>query len=77
MRALAHPEGATFAFSTEKWIDCPDTDDVTVGSTPGYMLLPTKRFAHSQAYVRATAQRHGFKVICNTSIVLAYAPTPP
>lgn len=50
--AAAHAlrPGGLFCFSTER------------GDGDGFRLLPTRRYAHGDAYIRALADRHGFAV---------------
>lgn len=48
--------GGVFCFSVEAW-DGP--------TPPGYVLLPTLRYAHAEAYLRELARTYGFDV-CQT-----------
>ena len=48
--ARALTPGGLFAFSTER------------GDGDGFRLLPTRRYAHGDGYIRALADRHGFTV---------------
>jgi predicted TPR repeat methyltransferase len=49
------------------------------GAVPGWgaQLLTSARFAHSDRYIRALCEKHGFRVLCHERIVLRTEETVP
>jgi predicted TPR repeat methyltransferase len=49
------------------------------GTVPGWgaQLLTSARFAHSDRYIRALCEKHGFRVLCHERIVLRTEETVP
>jgi len=57
--------GGVFCFSVEAWDGWSDADRVVASAlagSPGYVLRPTLRYAHSEAYVRSLATSAGLEV---------------
>ena len=58
VRRILQP-GACFAFTLERC--APEETKETKEADQGYRLLPTLRYAHSEAYVRRLADEYGFR----------------
>ena len=57
--------GGVFCFSVEAWDEASDlasNRERSSAEIPGYVLRPTLRYAHSEAYVRSLARAAGFEV---------------
>ena len=57
--------GGVFCFSVEAWDGASDPDSGVASApagSPGYVLRPTLRYAHSEAYVRSLASSAGLEV---------------